>query len=123
MGWKSAWKRLTATTEELRDDELQRDASRCGARAVRTCGDRDKVKLHGTIDSVTINPENGRGRYLAVDFNDGSGSVTLVWMGRNEVAGISAGTTLTVEGRISCVGTKRVMYNPRYELTRAPGVA
>lgn len=123
MGWKSAWKKLTASTEELRDDELQRDASRMGACAVRSCGDRDKVKLHGTIESMTINPEAGRGRNLAVNFNDGSGSVTLVWMGRREVAGITAGTTLTVEGRISCVGTKRVMYNPRYELTRAPGAA
>lgn len=122
VSFKSAWKRLTASAEELRDDDLQRDATKRGARAVHTCADRDKVKLHGTIESMTINPDDGR-RYLAVKFNDGSGSVTLVWMGRRDVPGIRAGTTLTVEGRISCHGTKRVMYNPRYELTKVPGSA
>ena len=52
---------------------------------------------------------------------DGSGSVTLVWLGRRQIPGIDPGRTLKVWGRISCHEGKRLLYNPRYELMHDPG--
>jgi hypothetical protein len=53
---------------------------------------------------------------LEAELFDGSGSVTLVWLGRRRIPGIEPGRTLTARGRFADVEGKRVIYNPRYEL-------
>ena len=57
---------------------------------------------------------------LEVELRDGSGGVTLVWLGRRQIPGIDAGRTLKVQGRISCHEGRRLVYNPRYELLPTP---
>ena len=47
---------------------------------------------------------------------DGSGEVTLVWLGRKKIPGIETGRTVKATGRISCKQGRKVMYNPAYEL-------
>ena len=51
-----------------------------------------------------------------MELYDGSGTVTLVWLGRREIAGISPGRQLRATGRITTNGGRRVIFNPRYEL-------
>jgi hypothetical protein len=71
------------------------------------------------VSTVTITPRAGHPA-LEVELRDGSGAVTLVWLGRRQIPGIDPGRTLKVWGRISCHEGKRLIYNPRYELMEAP---
>lgn len=121
-GFLRALKRMVSSTAELESEDLRREAEREGARQVVSCADREKVVLRGTIRAVTHPPLDEAPR-LEAEFDDGSGVVTLIWMGRREISGVQAGSILKIEGRISCHKDRRTMYNPRYELTHVPGVA
>ncbi|GAB3710471.1 OB-fold nucleic acid binding domain-containing protein [Mariniluteicoccus flavus] len=112
-------KRLTSSNEELESEERQRTAVEAGARTVRSCSDRERVTVRGTLDTVTLSPRESNPELVA-ELNDGSGTVTVTWMGRRQIAGIRAGTTIEVEGRISCQGGVRRMFNPRYRLLEVP---
>lgn len=119
-GLMRALRRMVSSDEELESEDLRWEAERLGARQVADCGDRDRVVLRGTIRTITIAPSTEAPR-LEADFDDGSGRVTLIWMGRREIAGIRPGSILRVEGRLSCQGRNRRMYNPYYELTSVGG--
>lgn len=93
-----------------------------GTSPVGQCTDRERVVLHGTIRSLTSAPA-GEPPRLEAEFDDGSGLVRLIWMGRRAIAGIVEGSTLRVEGRLSCQHGERKIYNPRYQLTRVPGLS
>src|SRR5690606_5634528 len=108
-------KKWTSSTQDLESAELQRHVRDSGAVPIRQCRDREVVDLAGTIAAVTINPRGGHPA-LEAELRDGSGAVTLVWLGRRQIAGIDAGRTVRVSGRISCGEEGRIMYNPRYEL-------
>ena len=71
---------------------------------------------------MTITPRAGHPA-LEVELRDGSGAVTLVWLGRRQIPGIDPGRTLKVCGRISCHDGKRLIYNPRYELMQTPAAS
>ncbi len=113
-----AMRRLGASNAELAAKELQRVAESSGASRVGNLCDRERVRLRGTITVLTIKPRSGT-PWLEAEFSDGSGAVTLIWMGRREIAGVTAGRELIVTGRVSCVDGSRRIYNPYYELLPA----
>jgi RecG-like helicase len=113
-----ALRRLASSNAELESEELQKQVRDAGAIPIRTCEDRQQVALTGTIATVTLNPRDGHPA-LEVELRDGSGAVTVVWLGRRQISGIEAGRTIKVWGRISCHENRRVLYNPRYELLDA----
>lgn len=114
--FRRAIHRLTSSTADLESADRQRTvAQEEGAVAIRTCEDRQAVRLTGTVATVGLAPRAGHPA-LEVELDDGSGSVTLVWLGRRHIRGIEAGRALRVEGRISCQAGRRVIYNPHYEL-------
>ena len=110
-----ALRRFTSSNAELESEELQRNVRDEGATPILECEDRQRVQLTGTVSMVTINPRAGHPA-LEVELRDGSGAVTLVWLGRRQIPGIDCGRTLKVWGRISCHEGRRLVYNPRYEL-------
>jgi RecG-like helicase len=110
-----ALRRFTSSNAELESEDLQRTVREEGAVPIRSCEDRQRVQLTGTVSCVTINPRGGQPA-LEVELTDGSGTVTLLWLGRREIPGIDAGRSLKVSGRISCHDGRRLLYNPRYEL-------
>ena len=79
--------------------------------------DREPVTVRGTLRSVTVRPRGGVPA-LEAELFDGSGVLTLVWLGRRRIAGIDAGRAMQVTGRIGRHGQEetRILYNPRYEL-------
>ncbi|HET6939890.1 MAG TPA: OB-fold nucleic acid binding domain-containing protein [Nocardioides sp.] len=77
--------------------------------------DRERVKLRGSLRTVTLRPRAGVPA-LEAELDDGSGVITIVWLGRRRIAGITPGRAIEVEGRIGAHEGTRVMYNPRYEL-------
>ncbi|MGL5825667.1 MAG: OB-fold nucleic acid binding domain-containing protein, partial [Nocardioides sp.] len=76
---------------------------------------RAKVKVRGTIRTVTLRPRGGVPA-LEAEVDDGSEVLTLVWLGRRRIGGIGPGRAIEVQGRIGVQGATRVMFNPRYEL-------
>jgi RecG-like helicase len=114
-----ALRRFASSNAELESEDLQRKVREEGAVPIQNCEDRQRVQLTGTVSTVTITPRAGHPA-LEVEMRDGSGAVTLVWLGRRQIPGIDPGRTLKVWGRISCHEGKRLIYNPRYELMEAP---
>jgi RecG-like helicase len=117
-----ALRRMTSSTAELESEDLQRSVREEGSVPIQNCEDRQRVQLTGTVSTVTINPRAGHPA-LEVELRDGSGTVTLVWLGRRQIPGIDCGQTLKVWGRISCHEGRRLVYNPRYELMQTPAAS
>ena len=115
---RRAVRRLASEDSELEADDLQRQAEEDGATTVARCGERQLVTVLGTVRSLTLRPRAGTPS-LEVELYDGSGTVTLVWLGRREIAGMSPGRQLRATGRITSNGNRRVIFNPRYELVLA----
>lgn len=107
--------RMTSSHDERMAAELRETVQRSGVDAVTDCRDRERVRLRGTLRNVTLCPRAGTPT-LEAELYDGSGTVTLVWLGRRRILGIAPGRELIVSGRIAIRDNRRVMYNPRYEL-------
>jgi hypothetical protein len=104
-----------ASSETQEAKVLLSDTERAGCCAIADAADREKVKLQGSLRTVTLRPRGGVPA-LEAELYDGSGVITVVWLGRRRIAGIEPGRHVRVEGRIGVQEGARVMYNPRYEL-------
>ncbi len=114
-GWRAALGRLTADREQLRADEDAAQAARLGGTPCAQLAGRRRAVVSGTLRAVTLRPQGGVPA-LEAELSDGTGSLVLVWLGRREIAGVQAGTSIRVEGFVACTGGRKVLYNPRYEL-------
>jgi hypothetical protein len=108
-------RKFSASPAELEADELdtERQVQRC--QQINGITDREVVTLYGELKNVSLAPRAGTPS-LEASLYDGSGVVTLVWLGRRKITGIKPGAGLVVWGRVSCQDGQRVIYNPRYEL-------
>lgn len=108
-------RRWAASAEEVEAEELRAAAQRQGCSPLAEIPDRAFARVAGTLHSVTLQPRSGVPA-LEADLYDGSGTVTLVWIGRRRIAGVDCGRRLIASGRIASVDGRRVMFNPRYDL-------
>lgn len=104
-----------ASSDDLEAKELRSDTARAGCCAIADAADRECVDLQGSLRTVTLRPRGGVPA-LEAELYDGSGVITLVWLGRRRIAGIEPGRSVKVRGRIGVHDRTRIMYNPRYEL-------
>jgi hypothetical protein len=102
-----------ASSQDARD--LRQTYADPGCDSIREAPDREKVTLRGRLRTVTLRPRAGIPA-LEAELSDGSGVITIVWLGRRRIAGIDPGRGIEVQGRIGAHEGVRVMYNPRYEL-------
>jgi amino acid transporter len=79
---------------------------------------RERVELAGTLEAVTTRPRGGS-LTMEAELWDGTGRVTLVWLGRREIAGIQPGRRIVVHGRLTSQHGHRTIFNPSYELHAA----
>lgn len=86
-----------------------------GCHQIEGLHDREVVTLYGHLKNVSLAPRAGTPT-LEASLYDGSGLVTLVWLGRRRIEGIKPGVSLKAHGRVSCHDGQRIMFNPRYEL-------
>jgi amino acid transporter len=107
------------TTETLQAAELQADAAIIKATPIAHTHDREIAVVSGTLRAVTERPR-GNSPALQADLWDGSGSVTLVWLGRSQIPGVEPGRRMVVKGRIATIHGSSTIFNPDYEL-RPPG--
>ncbi|HET6627674.1 MAG TPA: OB-fold nucleic acid binding domain-containing protein [Nocardioidaceae bacterium] len=104
-----------ASSDDMEAKELQIDTVKAGCCPIADAADRERVELQGSLRTVTLRPRGGVPA-LEAELYDGSGVITLVWLGRRRIAGIEPGRSIKVEGRIGVHEKNRIMFNPRYEL-------
>ena len=104
------------------DDQHARDLRRtfaaddqAGVYQIGDAADRERVRLRGTLRTVTLRPRGGVPA-LEAELYDGTGSITVIWLGRRQISGVVPGRSLEIQGRIGRHDGQRIMYNPRYEL-------
>lgn len=113
-------RRFLAPSDEIDAARARTDAVRAGYDCVAEVGARRKVHLTGFVSSMVVHPRSAAPT-LEVDLVDGTGSITVIWLGREEIPGITPGTRLAVSGFAANRGHHRVMYNPRYEILARAG--
>lgn len=118
MGEKS---RLRQALSKWADstDQHQRDLRQTHttdeAMAIADAPEREPVIVNGVLRTVTLRPRGGVPA-LEAELDDGSGVITVVWLGRRRISGIDPGRSVTVAGCIGRQGGVPIMFNPRYEL-------
>jgi hypothetical protein len=117
-GLRGLLRRFTATEEELDAAELQADCARVGSRPVDEVERGELVNVTGRLRTVVYTPRTNLPT-LEADLYDGSDVVTLVWLGRRQIAGIEPGRALTARGRVAIRDRRKVIYNPYYDLELA----
>jgi len=108
--------KLTADDRTVEAQGLRSDAAIAGCSAVSACRKGQVVTVTGRIKSVVYTPRETVPT-LEAELFDGSGSVTLVWLGRRRIPGIEPGRRLTARGRFAAFEGRQVIYNPWYELS------
>jgi amino acid transporter len=123
MPWKAALpplRRLTAGRDELHAEELQAEIDDRSATPIGDCTDRQVADVTGILRSVTLRPR-GPSLTMEADLWDGTGHVTLVWLGRRNIPGVQPGRRIIVHGRVARIKGERTIYNPLYELQPSAG--
>lgn len=115
-GWRTGL-RQWASQAHAEAVDLQRDAVRSGVGCIpiAEAPDRELVTVQGTLRTVTLRPRGGVPA-LEAELYDGTGTLTVLWLGRRRIAGIFPGRSIRVTGRIGVHGGLRTIYNPRYDL-------
>ena len=112
---RRALHRLTADEDDLQAEDLQVEVAQAGATAVAQCSLGGEVCVAGTLRSVVLRPLAGTPT-LEAELYDGSGAVTLVFLGRRRIRGIEPGRALVARGRLTRQDGRPTLYNPAYEL-------
>ena len=116
-GWLSrTLQKLTADDQAVDAQELRSDVVSAGCAPVSACRKGEVVTVTGRLKSVVYTPRETVPT-LEAELFDGSGSVTLVWLGRRRIPGIEPGRRLTARGRFAAFEGRQVIYNPWYELS------
>lgn len=112
---RRAVNRLASSAKEHEAAELQKDCVEIGATLIASLPDRERVRVAGTLRTVTLRPRAGVPALVA-ELYDGSGSMSLIWLGRRQIAGIEPGRGIVCYGRVTRDGATAVLFNPSYEL-------
>jgi len=107
--------RLTDDEQALACRDLRAEASSVGATPVTACSGGEPVCVAGTLRAVSLRPRAGVPS-LEAELFDGSGTVTLIWLGRRRIAGIECGRSLLARGRLTYHEGRPPIYNAAYEL-------
>jgi hypothetical protein len=111
-------RRLTEDPQQRDAEKLTDEATSTGAQHAIDCRRGQEVTMVGTLRSVETNAKGCAGGIKAELF-DGTGTVTLVWLGQRRIAGIEPGRTLRVHGRVGTLESgAKAIYNPHYEIQR-----
>ena len=110
--------RLAPSVDALEADELREHSKDLHCAIVAEAPLAVPVILSGTLRTVTLRPRADVAA-LEAELYDGTGTVTLIWLGRRAIRGITPGRTVMATGRVNRQGDHLVMFNPTYELLPA----
>ena len=99
------------------DAELLQDTTELlGATAATDVKVGEVVRVYGAIRAIRVRP-NQSVPMVEAELWDGSGFITLIWLGRRSIGGIVPGRAVIAEGRLSRgPAAQPTLFNPRYEL-------
>ena len=117
--WRQALSRLVASQNEVHAEHEQELATRAGGTPIAVLTPRREATVCGTLRSVTLRPRAGVPA-LEAELYDGSGSLSVIWLGRRHIAGIEPGRRLRIHGMVTEAEGQRAVFNPRYELVPKP---
>lgn len=106
-------RRWFATPEQREAEDMAELARECGAHPIAGARERSRVVFVGEVVQIGPSPATG---WLEAELTDGTGSVTLVWMGRRQLEAVTPGTHLRVAGRLASDGGRLVVFNPDYDV-------
>jgi len=89
------------------------------APTVATAVARGRVRLWGRLVGVECRARQGPCVEAVLD--DGTGRISLRWLGRHTVPGVAPGALVTVEGTVVDEDGHWVLLNPRYQFCRSAG--
>jgi len=118
--FKRAFQRFTADEDEIDSASLRSESAAAGAVAVNLCSVGLPVCIAGSLRTVVLRPLAGVPT-LEAELYDGTGTVTLVWLGRRRIRGIDPGRTLVARGRLTRREGKPTLFNPEYDLRALGG--
>ena len=117
-GLRKLFRRFTASERELDAADLQEASARVGAEPVKQCLRGTHVTVSGRLTAVTYTPRTNLPT-LEAELFDGTGTVTLIWLGRRRIPGIEPGRAIRAAGRLAVRDDRKVIYNPLYTLESA----
>jgi hypothetical protein len=107
--------RLTASSHHLDAAELQSEVERMACTRTDKLTPGAEAVVGGRLRAVVYTPSENVPT-LEAELFDGTGSITLVWLGRRRITGIEPGRRLLARGRVGVHDGRCVIYNPWYEL-------
>jgi amino acid transporter len=75
---------------------------------------RQRARVAGRVRSVTVKPW-GDSASLEVQLTDAQGKLVVTFLGRRQIAGLTPGTRVVVEGTVADIRGQFGMINPHYE--------
>jgi RecG-like helicase len=120
MSLRTALHHAFASQAELEADDERIESTKPGCTCVAELPDRHRATVNGVLRSVTLRPRQGVAA-LEAELYDGTGTVTLVWLGRRRIRGIDPGRTLVAKGRLTRREGRPTLFNPEYELRAVGG--
>jgi hypothetical protein len=115
LGMRERLSRLVAPQHQVHAEQERQVAHKLGGHPIAQLPHRQRARVCGTLRSVTLRPRAGVPA-LEAELYDGSGSLSVVWLGRRQIVGIEPGRRVRVDGMVTEANGQRTMYNPRYEL-------
>lgn len=106
------FKRFLSSPEQQEAVERAENAKASGATPLNQCRPRQKVVLRGTVTTVKASAAAG----VEAELEDGTATVSLIWMGRRRLECVVPGKELLVTGRLSEEEGRMVIYNPEFEV-------
>jgi hypothetical protein len=90
-----------------------------GATPILQLHPREKAKVAGRVRSVTVKPW-GDTASLQVELTDDQSSLTLVFLGRRQIPGLTTGSRIVADGTVAELRGHAAMINPHYEFLDSP---
>jgi RecG-like helicase len=111
-------RRMAESDEQRYAKEIETWSSKVpGTVRISEAVSRSKARIAGVVRRITVRPLEGQ-ESLEAALYDGTGEVTVVWMGRRSIQGLNLGTKLVVEGVLAeKLHAGRRMVNPSFEFT------
>ena len=109
------FRRMAESDEQRYAEEIRTWAESVpGSVRIAEAQPRSRVKLAGVVRRITVRPLEGHESLEAIVF-DGTGEVTVMWMGRRAIRGLRLGTRVIVVGLLAEQRSERRLVNPTFE--------
>lgn len=115
MGIRDAFKRLGSSQQDLEVERLQSMFVSVPVTQISCCKAREPLRVGGEVKRMRTVPRSGAPSFEVV-ISDGTADLVAVFTGRREIAGITHGRSMILEGVAYIEKGRLVLLNPAYTL-------